>query len=415
MTPRAVVTGLGVVSGLGLGVSALWDGLCAAAQTPCRRSALEPLGLGELPIALAPLPAAVDADAGDGHLLLDGGRRAVQLAERAAAEALDDAQWPAARGASPSASFGVCVGTTLGEKAPWIGAMRQLVLRPSEAATGSQAAEMAAEFGCAAPARVLARRHGAGRVRVVSTACASGNAAFGVALDWIRGGLCDAVLCGGVDALHEFVLSGFLSLRAHSSSPCRPFDEARTGLNLGEGAGFLLLESESHALRRGARIRANLDGYGLACDARHMTGPDREGRGAARAMLAALTDAGLTAAEVDFVSAHGTATLFNDLMEARALESVLATRSASVPVNSIKGSIGHTLGAAGAIEAVMAVRVLESQCIPPTAGHQNADPQIGLDIVAGAPRQAQVATILSTSSGFGGINSAVVLTSRRAA
>ncbi len=129
--------------------------------------------------------------------------------------------------------------------------------------------------------------------------------ALGMALQWLRAGRCDVVLCGGTDAISEFVLSGFHSLRAQSKGPCQPFDRARSGLNLGEGAAFLVLESEEHASRRGQRIRAYLSGYGLSCDANHMTGPDRQGRGAARAMSAALADAGLGAEAVDFVSAHG--------------------------------------------------------------------------------------------------------------
>ena len=230
-----------------------------------------------------------------------------------------------------------------------------------------------------------------------------------MALEWIRAGTCDAVLCGGVDAISEFVLSGFHSLRAHAKEPCRPFDGDRSGLNLGEGAAFLLVEAAEHARARGQRIRAYLDGYGLSCDANHMTGPDRQGRGAARAMVAALHDAQLQPAAVDFVSAHGTATAFNDLMEARALAVVLGAGSAATPVNSIKGTLGHTLGAAGAIEAVMAVRALEAQLIPPTAGHRERDPEIALDIVSGAARPARLATVLSTSSGFGGVNAALVL------
>src|SRR5262249_8114903 len=141
--------------------------------------------------------------------------------------------------------------------------------------------------------------------------CASGNAALGAALDLVRSGRCDVVLAGGIDALHDFVISGFACLKALDPEPCRPFDKTRKGLNLGEAACFLVIESEAHARTRGARIRAFLDGFGIAADAVHMTGPDREGRGAARAMKAAVADAGIDASAVDFVSAHGTATVFN--------------------------------------------------------------------------------------------------------
>ena len=155
--------------------------------------------------------------------------------------------------------------------------------------------------------------------------------------------------------------------------------------------------------------RAYLDGYGLSSDANHMTGPDREGRGAARAMAAALREADAAPGDLDFVSLHGTATRYNDLMEALALRGLLGDRAEGVPVNSIKGTLGHTLGAAGLLEAVMVVRALEEQLIPPTVGHETLDPEIRLDVVHGAARPARLETVLSTSPGFGGLNAAVVL------
>jgi 3-oxoacyl-[acyl-carrier-protein] synthase II len=240
-------------------------------------------------------------------------------------------------------------------------------------------------------------------------ACASGNAALGAALDLVRQGSAEVVLAGGVDALNDFVVGGFATLKALDPEPCRPFDRTRRGLNLGEGACFLIVEAEAHARARGARIRAFLDGFGLSADAVHMTGPDREGRGAARAMLAALSDAGRRPEEVDFVSAHGTATIFNDLMEAKALGAVLGPRAASTPVNSIKSALGHTLGAAGALEALLCVRALETGLLPPTPGLVELDPEIALDVVRDRPRAACFGTALSTSSGFGGANAALVL------
>lgn len=401
---RAAITGLGAVSGLGIGVAALWDGLCAGVQAARRYPALAAAELDIGPVSKVLLPEealALGEKSDEGRALLDGRPRAVEMALLAAEEALRDAGL--APGAGPPLRLGLSLGTTLGDKAPWLHQLRAL-WNPAAAVTADEV-----EFGAAAPARVLARRYQAACWQVTSTACASANVALGTALKWLRTGRCDAVLCGGVDALSEFVLSGFFALRAHAKEPCRPFDRQRSGLNLGEGAAFLLVESAEQARRRGRRIRAYLDGCGLSCDANHMTGPDREGRGAARAMVAALADAGLSPAAVDFVSAHGTATGFNDAMEGRGLAQVLGERCAAVPVNSIKGALGHTLGAAGAIEAVMAVRVLEEQRIPPTAGLRERDPEIPLDIVAGAPRDCRVQTVLSTSSGFGGVNAALVL------
>lgn len=402
MRPRAVVTGLGAVSCFGAGVSAFFDGLCRGTQAMRCRPGLFSVGLSALPIALVPL---AKEGTDDGAALLGGTPRALLLSQLAADEALADAGWHLPeRGAGGLAAcrLGLCVGTTLGEKGPWLCGLRE----PQETP--------ASDFGCAAPARLLARRYGPRCAETVSAACASSNAALGLALGWIRAGWCDAVLCGGVDALQPFVIAGFAALRAHAPTPCRPFDAARCGLNLGEGAAFLLLESETHALARGARIRAYLDGQGQSCDAHHMTGPDREGKGAARAMFAALADAGLSPAAVDFVSAHGTATPYNDWMEAHALAAVFGTRSMKVPVNSIKGAIGHCLGAAGALEAVMAVRILEEQLIPPTAGHERCDEQIALHIVAGAAKKQEVCSVLSTSSGFGGMNAALLFTKQGA-
>jgi 3-oxoacyl-[acyl-carrier-protein] synthase II len=182
-------------------------------------------------------------------------------------------------------------------------------------------------------------------------------------------------------------------------------------LNLGEGAALLVLESEAHARARGARVRAWLSGYGVSADAVHMTGPDREGRGAARAMSAAIADAGLGADQVDYLNAHGTATVFNDLMESKALAQVLGARVAEVPVNSQKGCLGHTLGAAGALEALATVRSLETGLVTPTPGLQELDPEIRLDVVRDQARAVSPKVALSTSSGFGGTNAAVLFTS----
>jgi 3-oxoacyl-(acyl-carrier-protein) synthase len=224
----------------------------------------------------------------------------------------------------------------------------------------------------------------------------------------IRAGRADVVLAGGTDLLCRFVVAGFNSLRA-TSDVARPFDRDRKGLVLGEGAAVLVLESAEHAAGRGARIRARVAGTGAAADAVHMTAPDREGAGAARAIRAALDDAGVMPADVGFVSAHGTGTPYNDAMEAAALTRVFG--AGRVPANSIKGAIGHTLGAAGAIEAVLCVRVLEAGLVPPTVGLETIDPACAtVDLVQGAARRVAARTVVSTSSGFAGANAAIVLT-----
>jgi 3-oxoacyl-[acyl-carrier-protein] synthase II len=371
---RAVITGLGAVTGFGAGAETLWQALVDG-----RRAVRADAQLGAT-VALAPLP-------------LDAPSRAAQLAVAAAREALADAGDPP-RGAA----LGVALGTTLGGIGGWLRVVR---------AGGDRTPR---RWGYAGPAQAVAAESRArGPVAAPSVACASGNVALGTALDLIRQGRCDVVLAGGVDALHDFVVSGFAALKALDPAACRPFDRGRRGLNLGEGACVLVVEGEAHARARGARIRAFLDGYGVAADAVHMTGPDKEGRGAARAMQAALADAAAAPSEIDYVSAHGTATLFNDLMEGKALALALGARAPSVPVNSIKGALGHTLGAAGALEALACVRTLETGLVPPTAGLDELDPEIALDVVRGTPRAVAAGAALSSSSGFGGTNAALVL------
>jgi 3-oxoacyl-[acyl-carrier-protein] synthase II len=392
---RVAITGLGAVSGFGRGAELLWSALLGGRRAMREQPALAAAGLSVGPVAL------VEA------LPLSSPARAAQMATWAAEEALADAGSPPG-----GARFGVACGTTLGGIAAWLPYVRATELvEPLTPMVEPLRAPL--QWGYAGPAQALAAAVGArGPLIVPSVACASGNAALGAALDLLRAGRCDVVLAGGVDALHDFVISGFGALKAVDREPCRPFDRSRRGLNLGEGAAFLVLESEAHARGRGARVRAFLDGYGASADAVHMTGPDRTGSGAARAIEAALRDAACTAGDVGFVSAHGTATAFNDLMEAKALTRALGAGAASTPVNSIKSAVGHTLGAAAALEAVACVRTLETGLVPPTPGLHELDPEIELDVVRDQPRAAAPRVVLSTASGFGGINAAVVLAAR---
>jgi 3-oxoacyl-[acyl-carrier-protein] synthase II len=387
MRPRVAVTGLGAVSGFGRGAERLWSGIVEGRRAMAHDPALAAAGLRAGPIARVPSETG-EAARGDPR---SHDQRVCRYAVDAAREAAADA------GGLDGARVGVVCGTTLGAIAPWLRCVRE------------PGARLDGEFGYAAPAHAVAAALDArGPVDTVSVACASGNVALGAALSLVRDGACDAVVAGGADVLEDFVLAGFAALKAIDVEPCRPFDRERRGLNLGEGACFLVLELESRALARGARVRAFLDGYGLASDAVHMTGPDREGRGAARAMRLALDDAACAPDELGFVSAHGTATAFNDLMEAKALHLALGGRAPSVPVNSIKSAVGHTLGAAGAIEALLCVRSLETGLIAPTPGLRELDPEIALDVVHDHARRAPLAAALSTSSGFGGANASLL-------
>jgi 3-oxoacyl-(acyl-carrier-protein) synthase len=260
-----------------------------------------------------------------------------------------------------------------------------------------------------APAHRLARWLGAGGPAVtVSTACASGATAIGVGAEMLRRGEADAVVAGGYDILCRFVLRGFDGLRSLTRERVRPFDRRRSGLLLGEAAGLLLLRREREA---GARRLGTLLGYGSASDAVHIAAPDPEGRGLERAMRQALADAGVGPDAIDFVSAHGTATPLNDPIEAAALRRVLGPRGGTVPVNSIKGALGHTMGAAAALEAIVCLLAGRHGQVPATLGLEERDPACDLDCVQGSPRALRPRVSLSTSLGFGGCNAALVIES----
>jgi 3-oxoacyl-[acyl-carrier-protein] synthase II len=259
------------------------------------------------------------------------------------------------------------------------------------------------------PAHRLARWLGAGGPAVtVSTACASGASALGIGAEMLRRGEADAVVAGGYDILCRFVMRGFDGLRALTQGCVRPFDRRRSGLLLGEGAGLLLLRRERDA---GARGLGTLLGYGSASDAAHISAPDPNGRGIERAMRSALRDAGVDADSIDFVSAHGTATPLNDPIEAAALRRVLGERGGAVPVNSIKGALGHTMGAAAALEAIVCLLAGRHGQVPATRGLEERDPACDLDCVQGSPRALRPRVSLSTSLGFGGCNAALVIES----
>ena len=234
-----------------------------------------------------------------------------------------------------------------------------------------------------------------------ATACASAGAAIGIAADLIRSGRADAAVAGGTDALCRLTYSGFNVLQAVDPNPCAPFDAARQGITLGEGAGYIVIERWDDAVSRGAEILAELCGYGASCDAHHPTAPIEDGRGAAAAMRGALGDAAASEHEVDYINAHGTGTLLNDAAESKAVVSIFGTR---VPVSSSKSYFGHTLGAAGGVEAVIAILSLLHQVAPPTLRLATPSETSGLDYIPNQARPASLRAILSNTFGFGGSN-----------
>ncbi len=241
--------------------------------------------------------------------------------------------------------------------------------------------------------------------QVIANACASGTNAIGHAFECIRAGLYDRVLTGGYDALSELVFVGFDSLQAATPDKCRPFDGARNGLVLGEGAALLALENLEHAQARGAKILAEISGYGISTDNHHLTQPHPSGIGPRQAMERALQSAGRAPASIGYINAHGTATPFNDVAEGKAIAELFGR----VPVSSTKGMMGHSLGAAGAIEAVFTILALRSGFLPANINFRVSDLGLDLDIVANKVRAADCAVALSNSFGFGGTNASIVL------
>ena len=241
--------------------------------------------------------------------------------------------------------------------------------------------------------------------QIIANACASGTNAIGHAFECVRSGKFQRVLTGGYDAISELVFVGFDSLQASTPEKCRPFDRERSGMVLGEGAAVFALENLESARARGARILAEIIGYGISTDNHHLTQPDPSGSGPRRAMEDALKSARLNADKVDYINAHGTATVFNDAAEGKAIAELFG----KIPVSSSKSMIGHSLGAAGAIEAAICLLALQSQILPPNINFRSSDNDLDLNIVANESREAKIDIVLSNSFGFGGTNASILI------
>jgi 3-oxoacyl-[acyl-carrier-protein] synthase II len=256
-----------------------------------------------------------------------------------------------------------------------------------------------------------------GAAHTIVTACASGTDAMGVALDMIRAGRADVVIAGGTEAtVTEYCIGGFCAMGALSTKrndtpekACRPFDAERDGFIMGEGAAILILESEAHAKARNARAYVEFAGYGASSDAYHLTAPDPEASGAIRAMQLALKDAGVKPEEVDYVNAHGTSTPLNDPMETKAVKAVFGDHAYRLKMSATQSLTGHRLGAAGTLEATICTLAIPNGFYPPTINHENLDPACDLDIVPNKGVHAPMRVAMSTSLGFGGHNSVIVL------
>ncbi|MEU0443098.1 beta-ketoacyl-[acyl-carrier-protein] synthase family protein [Streptomyces sp. NPDC006186] len=415
---RVVVTGLGAVTPLGVGVGELWRGLLEG-----RHGIRELTGpeFEELPVRVAgtvPVDPASLLDRTAARRM----NRAAQFAVLAAREAWGDAGFEAggteAAGLDP-ARVGVSLGAILGDASVLVGGDRRLRERGPR---GVSPLTTPMTVPSQAASQVSLDLHITGEARTVTAACASGTEAIGEAIDRIRYGRVDVALAGGAEAVvTPAIMASFAAMRALSQhgvdgeqSPSRPFAEDRDGFVNGEGAGVLVLEAEEHARARGARIYCEAAGWGLSADAHHMAAPDPTGSGVARALRQAVQDAGGHPVDVVHVNAHATATTEGDLAEATALRGVFGERP--VPVTALKGHLGHLQGAAGGVEAVAAALTLHHRLMPPTVGCAEVDAairELGTEVVTGAPRELpdDGDLVLSNSFGFGGHNA--VLTLRR--
>ena len=386
------MSGLGIVSPYGAGVKSFWTGLAAGTCT------IKPITLidteGFRSRIAAEVPAEVVATLGVSRRR----SRADRLALAAAREALADAGLEGAARRRAALLIGAVGGGMLeGEDWYW-GEVRG---RPSGSIRALRSILPLSH------AETLGGRLGlTGPKETVVMACASGAASIALGADLVRAGVTPTALVGGVDALTHICFMGFNALKVLDPTPCRPFDRDRRGMSIGEAAAFLVVEDADHCRARGGRVHARLAGYGMTTDAHHVTAPHPEGEGMIHAMEQALADAGLPPSAVGYVNAHGTGTPQNDRAEAMALRRVFG--EGGVLVSSTKSLVGHTMAAAGSVEAAATILALQHGLLPPTAGLEHLDPEVPFDCLPITARPAEVGAALSNSFGFGGQNVSLV-------
>ncbi len=407
MTRRVVVTGLGAVTPLGNDVPTTWSHVIAGQSgagliTQFDASGYKTRFACEVKdFDVTPLVGKKEARRMD---------RFTQFAVAAAKQALDDSRLTV----TPDDSWraGVFIGTGIGGIGTLESEIRQMLTKGPDRISpflvpmmlpDTAASQVAIQFGLRGPNMA------------VVTACASGNNAIGEAVDCIRRDAADVMLAGGADAaVIPIAIGGFANMTAISSRndaperASRPFDKERDGFVIGEGSAILVLEELEHALARGVKIYGEVLGYGSSDDAYHVTAPEEKGTGAAMAMQAALKQSGVQPAQIDYINAHGTSTPLNDKSETAAIKTVLGETAYTVPISSTKSMTGHLLGAAGAIEAVFCLKVINEGVIPPTINYEHPDPECDLDYVPNTARRKQVNVVMSNSFGFGGHNAVVI-------
>ncbi len=396
---RVVITGAGIVTAFGSGCKINGEGFRAG------RTAFRPVTLFDVSRQRSKIAAEVDLPETLPPTQLSPKiarrlDRATKMLLLAATEAWTQSGWES------GGQIPIVLGTTSGEMSLGQAYLRQTLQTPDHHRGQAvrvihyqaqrQGLDLCNAFGFEGP------------ITIIANACASGSNAIGHAWELLRHGRAERVLTGGYDALCQLTFAGFDSLQALSPSPCRPFDAQRDGLSLGEGAAVLTLETLEHARKRGAEILGEIIGYGATTDTHHLTQPHPQGDAALGAMNAACASAGITPEQVDYINAHGTATPQNDSTEAAAINRWAGARAKTLPVSSTKAGIGHLLGAAGAVEAVITLSALREQWLPPECSFSTPDPACQFQIVR-APMDAELNIALSNSFGFGGANATIAL------
>jgi 3-oxoacyl-[acyl-carrier-protein] synthase II len=402
---------LGAVTPLGNDVKATWDGLLNGRSGVDQ---IEQFDASELEVRIAAEVKDFDARERFGRRKARRNDRFALFAMAAAREAVADAGLTFDEGGSVAGDrVGVLIGTGIGGVLTLLEEYEVLKERGPERVSPFMIPRLMPN---AASAAIAIDHDLQGPNFSVNSACATGSHGIGEAAGLIERGRADVVICGGSDAgTHPLSVSAFANMKALSTRnddphrASRPFDAERDGFVIGEGAGVLIVESVEHALERGATIRAELIGYGATSDAYHIAAPAESGEGAARAMAMALRDAGLAPEEVDYINAHGTSTQLNDPIETAAIRRVFGEHADRLAVSSTKSMTGHLMGAAGAVEAIVCVRSLETGWVHATANYETPDPACDLDYVPNEPRQMGPRVALSNSFGFGGHNGCLLL------
>lgn len=397
-SPRVVVTGAGIVTALGLGWQANVEGFREGRRAfrpatvfDARRQRVKEAAELDLP---PNLPATRLSRRQERRL-----DRAAKQLLLAAGECWRQAGW------EPGDDLPLVLGTTSGGMTLGEDFLRHAQTRP---ASNRQQATRVTNYQCQRQAMTVMEAFDfTGPLTIIANACASGANSVGHAFDLIRAGRAGRVLTGGFDGLSELVFAGFDSLQALSPTVCRPFSADRDGLGLGEGAAVLALETLASAKKRGAVILGELVGYGAATDCHHLTQPNPDGDAALQSMAEACRIAGLSPGQIDYINAHGTGTPMNDVAEANAINRWAGADSSKIKVSSTKASIGHLLGAAGSVEAVICLMALQGQWLPPTRTTENVDPVCRFEFVT-KPRDAKIEYALTNSFGFGGANASLI-------